>query len=180
MKIAFSLEDYYEPRMLKNDPKYVKWVFRQTTRVAGETFVKTLPFHKCSDEEYAEFYPTERIYELKLQAIRKDPNRGFYCIDWDTTDQKSEIWGTEQADDYQRFDLMITPCNYINSDSETTDTVSDECITDINAQKAYMDQSQWILLVNQERFNPEKFNDESIERYSTFITNQFNNNVPNW
>ena len=75
---------------------------------------------------------------------------------------------------------MINPCNYINPHSETEDTVSDECITDINAQKFYMEGSHWILLANQERFNPEKFGDESIERYSTFITNQFSADVPNW
>ena len=27
VKIAFSVEDYYEPRRFKNDPKYVKWLF---------------------------------------------------------------------------------------------------------------------------------------------------------
>ena len=43
---------------------------------------------------------------------------------------------------------MITPCNYINPVSETEDTISDECITDLDAQKSYMDKSQWILLVN--------------------------------
>ena len=92
MKIAFSMEDYYEPRMLKTDPKYVKWILRKTTRVAGETIEATLPLQKCTDEDYADFYPTERTYKLKLQAMREDPNRGFYCAD---LGDDPEIWGTE-------------------------------------------------------------------------------------
>ena len=82
--------------MLKNDPKYVKWIFRQTTQIAGETFEKELPYHECTEKDHAEFYPTERIYEFKLSAMRKDPNRGFFCLDWDDEDAGvSEIWGIE-------------------------------------------------------------------------------------
>ena len=29
--IAFSIEDFHKPRQLKNDPKYVKWIFRMYT-----------------------------------------------------------------------------------------------------------------------------------------------------
>ena len=27
-RIAIAIEDYYEPKQLKNDPRYVKWLFR--------------------------------------------------------------------------------------------------------------------------------------------------------
>ena len=92
MRIAFTLEDYYEPRRLKNDPKYVKWIFLKTTQVAGETIKTSLPIHKCTDEDYEDFYPTELTYQQKLETIREDPNRGFYCAD---LGDSTEIWGTE-------------------------------------------------------------------------------------
>ena len=37
-RIAVSIEDYFEPKKLKNDPKYVKWLFRIYGKKDGEPF----------------------------------------------------------------------------------------------------------------------------------------------
>ena len=34
-RIAFTVEDYFEPIELKNSPKYVKWIFRVLTKKGG-------------------------------------------------------------------------------------------------------------------------------------------------
>ena len=37
-RIAVTIEDYYPPIALKNDPKYVKWFFRLVGKRKGEAF----------------------------------------------------------------------------------------------------------------------------------------------
>ena len=37
-RFAVSIEDYYSPRKLKNDPNYVKWLFRLYGKRKGEWF----------------------------------------------------------------------------------------------------------------------------------------------
>ena len=85
--------------------------------------------------------------------MHQDPKRGFFCFDTDEHDEHSAIWGTELGAEYQRLEMTITPCNFIDP-SWTEGVLSDECITDLQEQKRYIDQSHWVLLVNQERFNP--------------------------
>ena len=38
MRIAFAVEDYILPKQLKNDPKYVRWVFRVFGRQDGKPY----------------------------------------------------------------------------------------------------------------------------------------------
>ena len=42
----------------KNDPKYVKMIVKLSgINYNGDYFEKIIPHHKCTEEEYAEFYP---------------------------------------------------------------------------------------------------------------------------
>jgi len=56
-RIAFAIEDFLSPKKLKNDPHYVKWVFRVFGRKNGEPFQRQLDYHMCTEEDYEEFYP---------------------------------------------------------------------------------------------------------------------------
>ena len=51
------------------------------------------------------------------------------------------------------------------------DFIHPECIPSLEEQIEYVGQSHWLLLVNEERVNPEGFNEEAIERFS-IIYNQ--------
>ena len=55
-RIAFAVEDYNQPIKLKNDPSYVKWVFRLYGKKDNKSYDKILSHHLCTEEEYAEFY----------------------------------------------------------------------------------------------------------------------------
>ena len=57
--IAFSVEDYYKPRNLKNDLEFVRWHFRLQGQKDGQRYEKILPHHLCTEEDYAEFDPIE-------------------------------------------------------------------------------------------------------------------------
>ena len=81
-RIAFAVEDFLVPKRLKNSPKYVKWLFRAFGRKEGRPFHRLLKYHMCTDADYAEFYPIQKNSALLLKEIREDPDRGFYCLDW--------------------------------------------------------------------------------------------------
>ena len=58
-KIAFSVEDYTEPRKLKNSPEYVKLYLRLQTKKDGVWTGRELGTHICTDQDYAQFYPIQ-------------------------------------------------------------------------------------------------------------------------
>ena len=132
-RLAVTIEDYYSPRQLKVDPKYVKWIFRIYGKRNNVWYQELLPYHKCTDEDFAEFYPPEVNSAAKLKSIKEDPERGFLCLDWN--DEKPfEIGGRETDINYTRLDIVMSPCNYLHTMLEyKDDTVSPDCITDLES-----------------------------------------------
>ena len=55
-RIAFSFEGYRD-KNIKDDPRFVKWIFRIYGRKDGKEYEHLLPYHKCTQEEYDSFYP---------------------------------------------------------------------------------------------------------------------------
>ena len=72
-----------------------------------------LNYHTCTDEDYDAFYPVNKQSSATLKAIRSDPSRGMYCIDWDG-EEPIEIMGDEAEDNYIRFEAIFSPCNYVH------------------------------------------------------------------
>ena len=67
-RIAYAVEGLYPPQALKDDPAYVKWIFRVRTKTDGApTVSKQISHHKCTDADYEQFYPTAEISKLELQ-----------------------------------------------------------------------------------------------------------------
>ena len=50
-----------------------------------------LPFHKCTEKDYAEFYPVKDSSSKLLETVRNNPDRGLLCVDW--TDNPIEFVG---------------------------------------------------------------------------------------
>ena len=80
-RIAFTVEDFYAPHRFKDDDRYVKWVFRRLGLKDGVYFERFIPHHRCTESDYAEFFPIEENMEKKLNTIKSDPNRDFFCLD---------------------------------------------------------------------------------------------------
>ena len=88
-------------------------------------------YHKCTDEDYAEFYPVQKSSENFLKKIREDPDRGLFCIDW-TDKVPFELVGTLNDSTYARFAAVLVPCNYIHSRyGYTGDKIVPECNGDL-------------------------------------------------
>ena len=71
---------------MKNDPSYVRWIFKIAGFKDNERYERLLPSHKCTDADYDEFYPINPDQAVDLQKMREDPDRGFLCLDWDNDD----------------------------------------------------------------------------------------------
>ena len=55
-RVAFAFDGYLDEQ-LKADPRYVKWIFRVLYKKDGKFKETLLQYHKCTEEDYAEFYP---------------------------------------------------------------------------------------------------------------------------
>ena len=147
----------------------------------GVEFLRKVPFHKCTDEDYDQFYPVKRQSADLLKQIREDPERGLFCIDWNDEDEPIEIAGYEYDANYTRLDIMLVPCNYYHPSFDYTgDTISHNCNPNLTEQINYLGASKFIIYTNEERINAEKFGDEAIEKFSKIVGLQFDENRPNW
>lgn len=53
----------------------------------------------CTEEDFAKFYPIQSHQVSVLEDINKDPDRGFFCVDYDNN-EKLELYGREVYDNY--------------------------------------------------------------------------------
>ena len=64
-----------------------------------------------------------------MQEIKDDPKRGFYCIDFDN---EIDIFGNENDKNYKRLEVLLLPCNVINSEVGPLESaVEDQCLGDL-------------------------------------------------
>ena len=128
-RFAFTIEGYLD-REMKNDPRYVKYLVRIFGIKDGVEYQTFIPYHKCTDADWAQFYPPAESARDGWIAIRDDPKRGFFCLDW-TADY--EIYGNERNDQYQRVEVVLNPCNYLHTEfGYEEDSIDPECIANFD------------------------------------------------
>ena len=93
--------------------------------------------------------------------------------------------GGWEFDDFSEIEVLLTPCNYIHQEygpmvspsGVVGDTVSAECIADLEAQKEYLGPLEVLILSNNETLNLLGYDDEMFEReakLAQFQTDQKN------
>lgn len=183
-RVAFAIEDYYAPKRLKNDPTYIKWLFRMWGKKNGISYERLLQAHLCTEADYAEFYPIQDTYVQTLNEIKSDPERGFFCLNWTDTNEPFVIYGTENDDNYQRFELVLMPCNSVSSDVGPLQgdlaEISPECHESLDEQARYIGKSHLLLLFDQVLFHPQNYGKQTLQRNSVIINQQFDNMAPSW
>ena len=111
-----------------------------------------------------------------LREIQTDPERGFYCLDWDKN-EPFEIFGDENQDNYRRLELNFMPCNSIGTDlgimQGELGVVNSECETSLEKQSEYIGKSHLLILANMARFRPELYGEKAIEKSSVIMNQQF-------
>ena len=89
-----------------------------------------------------------------MDELKKDKLRGLNCIDWQTGEDDYEIYGEEHNPEYQRLEVVLLPCNYIHQQwGYEGDSVSPECIADLEAQKEYLGPLDFLFYFNDEEFD---------------------------
>ena len=125
--MAFTFEGLRDDQM-KNDPQFTKIHVRLRNKVNGERNLKFLDHHKCTDEDFKEFYPLSAKHEIQFNEIINDEKRGFLCLDW--TDDMFIYGGSEGTIDFQKLEILLFPCNSHNTGFNATTAIADKCIDD--------------------------------------------------
>ena len=94
--MAFSIEGYLDDER-KADSRYVKYIVRMLGKKDGVFYEDVLPYHECSDADWAEFAPAAKASLDPFNSITTNPKRGMYCIDW-SPDRL--VYGKELDDNY--------------------------------------------------------------------------------
>ena len=129
-RFAWAFEGSWD-RDLKDDPRYVKQYVRVAGRKAGKSFATLLDFHKCTEEELAEFPNPTADTRWTLNKIRNDPKRGLHCLNWDQLDDELDIFGINTYDDFQYMDIDLVPCQMMHYwGGVTNDSIHPDCIYD--------------------------------------------------
>ena len=54
-----------------------------------------ISYHKCTAEDWKEFYPIDEKNKAFVDKIKNDEGRGFFCLDWS---DDFEIYGNSAMD----------------------------------------------------------------------------------
>ena len=93
-KIAFAFDGYLD-QQLKNDPQYVRWIFRLHKTINNETSEQLLDYHECTDADLEEFHPISKLHQETLARTKERPDQAFFCLNWDD-EEPFLIYGKEQ------------------------------------------------------------------------------------
>ena len=129
LRFAFNIEGYLDDKV-KDDPNYVKYLVRMYGKKDGVPYEKILEHHKCSAEELRAFKEPMKDTQDSLQRYIDGTDRHLYCMSWDELDDETlSLWGTENDDNYQRWEFNLLPCNYVHKQiSDIGDGIHSGCI----------------------------------------------------
>lgn len=103
--------------------------------------------------------------------MRDDPNRALFCVDWEKQGDKINIWGVDHNTNYQYIEIVLVPCNYVHSEfGETGDKITPECLADREKAEDYLENIRAFLLMSEQHFQQDGFDEETIIEQSRFFT----------
>ena len=117
-----------------------------------------------------------------MDTFLKGGKSKLICFDWKDQDMSYLVYGSTTAPSWSRFELLMTPCNYVHRQAgDYGDTVTDECIADAEQQFEYLSTSiEAVALFNHQKLDLQKFGSETIVKESTFVSMQLDPRRPSW
>ena len=110
-KMAFSVEGYLD-NQVRDDPRFVKYIVRIFGKKNDVEYQEIIPFHKCTEDDWDQFLEPAMGMEDQINAVKTNPKRNMYCID---EFENFIIYGNEKNTEYQRIEVVLVPCNYLNT-----------------------------------------------------------------
>lgn len=169
--MAFAVTSHREPRTVKHDPSFVKWISYQRNVANGEETSNEVPLHKCTDEEYGRFAEPEdddtvrQVEEIKASG-------GFMCVDWrDVQLSFAKNWAADQS----TVEVLYLPCNSENSAYYLEDRTYENCNDDKAKLLEYLNGLPVLIVYqNTARFNINQYGDQSIKKESVMTVRRSN------
>lgn len=130
-RVAFGVEGFLDGET-KDDPAYVKYISRLWGKRDGVGYEKFIDHHVCSLDELALFENPSSESAAALDNFRKGKNRRLFCLDHDNLNNgELSLWGVTNDDNYQRWEFVLVPCNYIHKEfGDVGDKIHESCIND--------------------------------------------------
>lgn len=73
------------------------------------------------------------------------------------------------------------PCNYVHTKlGYTGDSVSEDCIADLETQQNFLGSIEFLLYINQSTFDQQGFNEDTIIKKSIILSQQSNAQIPSF
>ena len=158
-RMAFTVEGFLDKKR-KDDPRYVKYLLGVKGRVDGDRYERFFPYHECTADDFLKFYPIDTRSKSKFDSVNEGEGRGFFCVDWEKED--IEIWDGDKNNN-QWLSIYMLPCNIVIPEyGITQDDIAEECVGDLEEQKAYLGPINLIFLVNDESYDSASFGDGAI------------------
>lgn len=109
-KFAWGVETTYG-NIPMQDPNQITWV-AELSRNGDDSVVNStqLTFHLCTDDDYDSFYKPADDYLSAFSRLQN--SKTLYCID---DDQTQEIYGGSHAQNNQIIEMIMLPCQALNS-----------------------------------------------------------------
>jgi hypothetical protein len=165
-KIAFGVMSLYTKQSLE-DPDFV------TYEVNLDHFEKLLikeripvPFHKCTEEDFAAFYDIRKSDLNQLSELKE--NGVLNCMD---LDQALAIRGADE------IDSVILNIDYVRCDKNSGGKC--EKLT-LDKLRNYLDHPELVLMFNQQRFNKTEYVDDPIVKESIIWNQHIDKQQANW
>ena len=114
---AFGVEGYVDGE-LKDDSKFVKYLVRMYGKIEGEKFERFVTHHECTADDLDLMgKPAPESAHLIEQYKARTNGKRLFCLDQDQfkNGEPLSVWGTEYSANYQRFEFILAPCNYVHS-----------------------------------------------------------------
>ena len=162
----------------RDDPRFVKWIVRIFGKDESTPYEHVLSSHKCTAEDYKQFYPIANRSKGKLKKILDNPKRGFMCAD---LPKKMPIWGETSSGQHQRIEMLYVPCNYVHQYmGYKDDFIRDDCVADREKQIEYLGPLDLSVYFNSQNFNDKGYGEETIVKESHISHKQVDERAPNW
>ena len=88
-KLAFSAHSYEDPFIKYDDLSKVDWkIYITESNGVEEITAKEIGFHKCTPEDFAQFYEPRFPIKTRVEAFIENDN--FFCMD-DTDEEGNPI-----------------------------------------------------------------------------------------
>ena len=147
------------------DTRYVKWYAYYYTNIDGRARRQELPIYKCTENDYAEFFPIENRSSALLQQIKTDEKRGFFCLDWEAAIDENgvSLFGSDGSGDFGSISIIVMPCNMrLSFLGAINDRIDPECVANLDEQISYLGPMKMSIYHNSQYFQRGEYSENHV------------------